>query len=461
MQPTAQGILEAIRRHLESGEFAPLATYLNALHPADIAEVIGRLEGDDQQQVLELLDVHERAEVLEYAHEAVRAEIVSDLDDQRVSEIAEEMPPEEAADLLNEMSEERAEAVLELMADDEAQEVEDLLQYPPETAGGLMAPALARVRDDQSVGELLDQIRSADELGEEDIYYIYVVDGAGRALGTVALWDLLRAARETPVRELMEAVQTIPADMDQEEVAALFGKYDLPAAPVVDASGRLLGRITHDDVQDVLEDEVTEDISKFAGTDDEELASHSSIATARLRLPWLLICLAGTFVSGSVIHSYGGTLRAHLILMIFVPAVMATAGNSGLQTATMTIRSLATGYVERVGAWALILKQVKATVLVAVACGAVGGLVAGAWSHASPEHVIAGNAALLGAVIGGSMFAAICVSATLGVLVPMAFRKIGIDPAVASGPLITTCSDIFSLLVYLGVATAFLARFGA
>jgi len=461
MQPSAQQILDAIRHHLESRQSAALASYLTALHPADIADVIGRFEADEQQQVLDLLDVHERAEVIEYTHEVVRTEIVSDLDDQRVSEIAEEMPPEEAADLLSEMPEERAEHVLELMADEEAQEVEDLLQYPPETAGGRMAPALARVRDDQSVGELLDQIRSSDDLGEEDIYYIYVVDGADRALGTVALWDLLRADRQAPVRELMETVQTIPADMDQEEVAALFGKYDLPAAPVVDASGRLLGRITHDDIQDVLQEEVDEDISKFAGTDDEELTSQSSITTARLRLPWLLICLAGTFVSGSVIHSYGGTLKAHLILMIFVPAVMATAGNSGLQTATMTIRSLATGYVERVGAWALVLKQLKATLLVALACGIAGGLAAGVWSHVSPEHVVAGGSLLLGAIIGGSMFAAICLSATLGVLVPMLFRKIGIDPAVASGPLITTSSDIFSLLVYLGVATALLVRLGA
>jgi len=455
MQPTAQDILERIDRSLESGDLVELRTFLSSLHPADIAEVLGRLEPGERQQVLDLLEVHDEAEVLEHTDDAVRSEIVSSMPDAEVSEIVEEMPPEEAADLLSEMPEERAEHVLELMADEEAEEVEDLLQYPPESAAGIMAPVLASVRDDKTVAGLLGQIRSDEELLEEDIYYIYVVDAQERVQGIVELWDLLRASPDAPVREIMETVRTIPADTDQEEVAALFAKYDMVSAPVVDDRGRLLGRVVFDDVHDVIEEEQSEDISKFAGTDDEELASMSSVNTARLRLPWLLICLAGTFVSGSVIHSFGGTLQAHFILMIFVPAVMATAGNSGLQTATMTIRSMATGQVDRVGAAAMILKQIKASVLVALACGVAGGVAATVWSHLSPASSTHGPAPL-GAIIGGAMFAAICLSATLGVLVPMAFRRIGIDPAVASGPLITTSSDIFSLVVYLGVSTALL-----
>jgi len=455
MQPTAQDILGRIDRSLESGDLAELRTFLTALHPADIAEVLGRLEPDERQQVLDLLEVHDEAEVLEHTDDAVRSEIVSSMADAEVSEIVEEMPPEEAADLLSEMPEDRAEHVLELMADEEAGEVEDLLQYPPESAGGIMAPVLASVRDDQTVAELLAQIRSDEELVEEDIYYIYVVDAQERVQGIVELWDLLRASPDAPVREIMETVRTISADTDQEEVAALFAKYDMVSAPVVDGRGRLLGRVVFDDIHDVIREEQSEDISKFAGTDDEELASMSSVNTARLRLPWLLICLAGTFVSGSVIHSFGGTLQAHFILMIFVPAVMATAGNSGLQTATMTIRSMATGQVDRVGAAAMILKQIKASVLVALACGVAGGVVATVWCHVSPGSSTRAPASL-GTIIGGAMFAAICLSATLGVLVPMAFRRIGIDPAVASGPLITTSSDIFSLAVYLGVSTALL-----
>jgi len=458
MQSGAQDTLEAIRRHVDAGDVGALTGYLRTLHPADIAEVIGRLEPDERLRVLGLLDRRDKAEVIESVEEAVRAEIISSLDDQEVSGILEEMDPEAAADLLAQMPEERVEQVLELMAPPEAEEVEELLQYPPETAGGLMAPMLVRARDDVSVGQLLEQLRSGDEMKEDDVYNIYVVDASDRLLGVVSLWDLLRAAPGTAVRKLMEKVEPIPADMDQEKVASIFEKYDVASAPVVDRDGRLLGRITFDDVQDVVIEEMTEDMSKFAGTDDEELASLSSVRTARLRLPWLLICLAGTFVSGSVIHHYGGTLKTHLILMIFIPAVMATAGNSGLQTATMTIRGLATGYVERVGQGALLLKQLKATAIVAAACALLAGVVAGVWSVFSPQHFQSGDAALLGVIIGGSMFAAICLSATLGVLVPMTFRRIGIDPAVASGPLITTTSDIFSLLVYLGVATTLLVK---
>lgn len=458
MQSDAQIILETIERHLDARDVSALAGYLNSLHTADIAEVIGRLETDEQQQVLHLLDRHDEAEVLEYADEAVRIEIVSALDDEEVSDIAEEMPPEEAADLLAELPEERAEHVLELMAPPEAHEVEGLLRYPPESAGGLMAPDLVRVRDGRSVADLLAQIREDTEMHEEEVYNIYVVDEGDRVRGTVSVWDLLRAGPETPVRDLMEGVHTIPADMDQEEVAAVFRKYDLASVPVVDRGGRLLGRITFDDVQDVVEEEMTEDMSKFAGTDDDELAGSSPLKTARLRLPWLLICLAGTFVSGSVIHSYGATLQEMILLMVFVPAITATAGNSGLQTATMTIRALATGYIERVGARTEILRQLKATLIVALVCGLVAALVASVWSHLTPGTVASSHSWLLGGIIGGSMFAAICLSATLGVLVPMLFRHIGIDPAVASGPLITTTSDIFSLLVYLGVASALLVN---
>ena len=458
MQPDAQIILQTIQRHLDARDAAALSAYLDTLHAADIAEVIGRLDADEQRHVLRQLDLADEADVIEYADESVRVELMSDLDDQEVSDIAEEMPPEEAADLLAELPEDRAEHVLELMADDEAGEIEDLLQYPPESAGGLMAPVLVRVNESRTVAELLAEIRESPEAHEEDIFNVYVVAEADRLLGTVSVWRLLRARPDQRVSELIERVHAIPADMDQEKVASLFRKYDLASAPVVDKAGKLLGRIVFDDVHDVVEDEMTEDMSKFAGTDDEELAGSSALKTARLRLPWLLVCLAGTFVSGSVIHSYGATLQANLLLMVFVPAVMATAGNSGLQTATMTIRSLATGYMARVGARAEVLRQLKASLFVALACGVAGGAVASGWGHVSPGASAGAPPWLLGTVIGGSMFAAICVSTTMGLLVPLTFRRIGIDPAVASGPLITTVSDIFGLVVYLGVATVFLVH---
>ncbi|MFC1806208.1 magnesium transporter [Planctomycetota bacterium] len=460
MQPDAQEILARIHRGLGSGDLAALDAFLNELHPADIAEVMGRLDPEEQQQVLGLLETHEEAEVLEYADEEVRSEIVSSMPDQEVSDIVEEMPPEEAADLLSEMPEERAEHVLELMADEEAEEVEDLLRYPPESAGGIMAPVVATVRDDQTVSGLLGEIRSNDELEEEDIYSIYVVDAESRVQGIVELWDLLRASPDTPVRELMETVQTIRADTDQEKVAALFGKYDMVSGPVVDGAGRLLGRIVFDDVQDVVRDEQSEDMSKLAGTHEDELASSSAVQTARLRLPWLIICLVGTLLSGIVLHHHEATLREFLILMFFVPAVMATAGNSGLQTATMTVRSMATGHADRMGPTALILKQIKVAMMVGLVCGLLAGVAGAVWSHFSPaEHLGTSGAVLLGLIIGGSMCAAICVSCTMGVSVPFTFRKMGIDPAVASGPLIMTVTDIFSLIVYLGVARTLLGKF--
>jgi magnesium transporter len=457
VQPSTQQIQDRVRALLEGGDEPALGTYLNGLHPADIAELMGRLEPDEQQSVLRTLDRHAGAEVIEHAAEDVRTELLEDLDDKEVSAIVEEMHAEEAADILGELPEERAEHVLELMADSEAEEVEGLLRYPPDTAGGIMAPVLARVRDDVKVAQVLAMIQSDDELQEEEIYKIYVVDSDKRVIGSVPLWTLLRARPGAPVRDVIEDIQTIPADMDQEQVARVFAKYDLEAAPVVDRSGRLLGRITFDDIHDVLEEEQSEDISRFAGTDDDELTSSSALTTARLRLPWLIVCLVGTLFAGLVIHHYDQTLTTHFILMMFIPAVMATAGNSGLQTATMTVRSMATGHADRVGATALINKQIRTAVVIALVCGIVAGCAAAVWGHFSPrDHLGTGDAALLGLIIGGSMFAAICVSCTMGVAVPFAFRNMGIDPAVASGPLIMTCTDIFSLMVYLGVAKALL-----
>jgi len=461
MQPSPNEIQDRVRALLEGGDRAVLAAYLEGLHPADIAELLGRIDPDEKVVVLRYLDRHTRAEVMEDAEDDVRAGLLDDLDDHEVSEIVEDMHAEEAADLLGDLSEERAEHVLELMADDEAEEVEDLLQYPPDSAGGIMAPVLARVRDDVKVAQVIAMIQTDDELHEEEIYKIFVVDADDRVIGSVPLWDLLRARPGAPVREIVKDIEdfkTIPADMDQEKVAQVFAKYDLEAAPVVDKAGRLLGRITFDDVHDVLLEEQSEDISRFAGTDDDELSSSSALRTARLRLPWLLICLGGALIGGVVIHQHDSTLTSHFVLMMFVPAVMATAGNSGLQTATMTVRSIATGQADRVGAKALVHKQIRAALFVAVACGLLAGLAAIAWAEwVSPkEHIGATDAALLGLIIGGSLAAAICVSCTMGVSVPLAFRKMGIDPAVASGPLITTCTDIFSLVVYLGVAAALL-----
>ncbi|MFW6162675.1 MAG: magnesium transporter, partial [Planctomycetota bacterium] len=246
---------------------------------------------------------------------------------------------------------------------------------------------------------------------------------------------------------------------DQEEVAALFAKYDMVSAPVVDAQNRLLGRVVFDDVHDVVEIEQSEDLSLLAGTHEDELASSSAFRTARLRLPWLVICLGGTLLSGSVLHYHSDTLKQFLILMFFVPAVMATAGNSGLQTATMTVRSMALGHADRTGPAALVLKQLRVAAMVGLACGLLAGLAGSVWSHLTPaDQTGAGGAVLLGTIIGGSMCAAICVSCTMGVLVPLTFRRIGIDPAVASGPLITTSSDIFGLIVYLGVARSLLVQ---
>ncbi len=231
--------------------------------------------------------------MLEEANDATRLDIIEDLGADELFDIIVTMPPDEAVDLLGDMSIEKAEEVLELIPEEESKQLEELLQYPPDSAGGIMTPALVKVRDDLTVEYALEHLRRTVE--PDSIFYIYVVDSAGKLLGTVSTRGLITIDLRAYTRDLLEdKLITVPVEIDQEEVARMFQKHNLFAMPVVDSSGVLLGRITADDVMEVMEEEATEDVFKLAGTDDAELKSESAFKIARIRLVWLLICLGGT-----------------------------------------------------------------------------------------------------------------------------------------------------------------------
>lgn len=436
-------LVDRIESLIAEGRQEELRPILDAAHPADVADAIERLDDDERQVAFELLAHEQAGDVLVETDEATRSEIVEDMEVQDLSKVVQTLPPDEAADIVGELPDEQSEELLDQLPDEAAEPIEDILKYDEESAGGIMTPVLIRVRDNMTVREAIQAIQQGHIEGEDEIFYVYAVDAEDRLVGVVRIRRLLLSPPETPISEILQSdVASVPVDADQEDIAELFEKYDHLAIPVVDHAGKLVGRITIDDVVDVIEEEVTEDVYKMAGTDDAELATHSVFKIARIRTPWLFGCLGGTLASGAILRAYEMTLEQTMGLVAFVPAIMATGGNSGIQTSTVTVRSLATGDLDPGRVLEAFLREVRVALVLALLCGLASGLVAHLWVG---ERNI-------GLVVGAAMFLGISIAATFGALLPLGFRKVGIDPAVACGPLITTTNDIISLFIYLTLA---------
>ena len=448
LEDRAQELWKLITRYADADRPADLGPILASERPEDIAEALRHLEEETGQRIFSLLEEESEGAVLEYLDEvdpAFRQELLEGLDSRELTEIVETMPLDDAADVLGDLSEDQARQVLDMMEEEEAEEVQELLRYPEDTAGGIMTPTLISVSTNMAVAETIEYLRT--KAGTDEVFYVYVVDSEGHLFGTVSLRNLVTARPDTKIQAIADPD---PISMnvlaDQEEIAGIFRRYDLFAVPVVDDMGKLLGRITIDDVMHVIEEEATEDVYKMAGTDDEELESRSSFRIALIRLPWLLSCLIGSFLSGAVIYTFQMTLDKAIALAAFIPAITATGGNAGLQTSTVTVRGLATGHLDPSHLTGELLKEIRTALIIGITCGGLTGGVARFWTG---EPVI-------GLCIGVAMFLAISVAASLGILIPLTFRKIGIDPAISSGPFITTSNDITGLLIYLSLATLLL-----
>jgi len=341
----------------------------------------------------------------------------------------------------------------------QSQQIRPLLEYGEDTAGGIMTPVVVKVRDSATVDEAIHQLRNA--AADEDFYAVYVVDDRERLVGLVPLRRLVVSPPDTPIRKIMQPdVISVRADEDQEEVVNLFRKYDLAAVPVVDGDGRLLGRVTVDDVIDALVEEADEDLFAMAGTEPEELDSTSVLRAARIRGTWLLFCLLGTVVSATIITVYQRRAgdAEHMLLLAFVPMIAAMAGNTGIQTSTVVVRGLAMGDLAGRSLPLAVARELRVGLLVALGCAFVGGLIAIIFAsisigHASgqPTHPL-----IVGVIVSLAMFWAVTAATVLGLTLPFVFRRIGVDPAIASGPFVTTGNDAISVAIYLSLAHALL-----
>jgi magnesium transporter len=418
------------------------------LNPGDLSEVLRPMSVEDTSRILRVLPPDPLAEVLSEIDNRSLSALFTLLDIDEIADIIEEMPSDDAADVIGELDTVQAAEVLAAMEEEERQEVADLLRYAPETAGGLMGKEFAACTAEQSAGEAVAVLRELDEDDLEETHFVYVLDGHGLLVGRLPLFRLLITAPATPVREVMENDPLyVEVDLDQEEVAGFFRMHDLISLPVVDSNLKMVGRITADDVLDVMEEEATEDISLLAGVSPEEFGEHSSFRVARSRLPWLLGALLGQLGAVMVMSHYEQSIESMVALTFYIPMIMATAGNIGIQTSSVVVRGLATGEVDFYHLGRHLLRELGTAVMTGVAVAAFIYLI---------SLVISGNPGLSG-VLSLAMLLVVLFAAMAGSGIPLLLHRVGVDPAVATGPFITTANDIVSMVIYLGLATLLLS----
>ena len=446
--PTEE-LLGELNALLAEGEEGALEIFLRLARPEDIAEVLDLLEPSHRQRILNVLDHTAAGVVLSDVTPSIRAELVEDLDLERIARIAEAMPPDEAADLIGELEEEDSERVLHHISNEDEQVLRELLEYDEDTAGGIMNPEVVALDATATVDDAIQVLRTGDP--DTVTAAVYVVDERERLLGVVRLRQLVTSRPGSRLGDLMETdVISVRVEADQEEAADLVDKYDFMALPVVDADGRLLGAVTVDDVLDVIAEEATEDIYKMAGSSAEEEESESILHVARYRLPWLLICLAGTQLSTLVQVVAAREVDLYDQVSVFTAAIMAMAGNTSLQSSTTTVRRLALDTLPRSRFLRHVLRELTVALLMGAVCG---GLAAGL-------ALLFGHNPLIGLALGVAMTFGMSAASLLGSAMPIVLDLLGIDPAVASGPLVSTVNDSLALTVYFTTATAILLLVG-
>jgi len=452
-------LLQQIEHLLETENMLALRKLLSDQRSSDIAEIIELVDNKERRAIFDVMDKPISAEVLEKVDEATRAELFELLEDEELTSLVSELDPDDAADILSELSEEERAELLQNISPSESAEIKELMSYSEDSAGGIMDPIVISVSEDATVGEAVSKIRAAEI--DEDFFSVYVVNNTGRFLGDVRLRFLLTRPEITKIGNLIDPDTIyVNDDTDQEEVRNIFSKNDLIVVPVLDANHKLVGRITADRVIEVAEEEAAEDLYTMAGTDPDELDNVSIFHAARVRMTWLLPCLIGTLITALVlmcfhnIFDFENILFVYTAAIFFVPMIAAISGNAGLQTSTIVVSGLATGHLAALKLSQVFSRETRIALLVALSCAFIGGTICAVFiiiskNHADTERAL--STLRLVFAFGTAMFSAIMVATTLGLFLPFLFRRIGIDPAISSGPLVTTANDSISVTIYMSL----------
>ena len=440
--------LDELQRLLGAGDVEVLLRWVEDVHASDLADVVEHLEDEDARlRLLELLPAELASEALaEMEEDEQAAELLARMEPERIAELVEELSDDDAADLIGELEPAEQDRVLDAVEDAEELQIRELLEYPEESAGGIMTRELVSVRFDGTAGEAIEQLREAAD--RVDFYTIFVVDPDRRLRGVVNLKALALAP---PGRLLSEMIEdppaVVPVDMDQEEVGRLLSRYNLASIGVVDAGGRLVGRITFDDVIDIVEAETTEDILRFAAVSEEEQLRGSMWGAVRSRLPWLTVNFVTLSMAAIVVWLYRETIEQAAVLAAIMPVIAGLGGNAGTQALAVTIRRIALADETLSERWSAVSKELKVGVVNGFALGVMVAVVSVLLPDGSP---------VLGAVVMVSMWGNLIVASTLGAFCPIVLERLGADPAVASSVFVTTFTDLFGFLLLLGLASAYL-----
>jgi magnesium transporter len=444
-------VLETVLIQAELGQDEMVRAGIASLHPADVAELLDAIEEPElKQKIFNFLSPDIASEVLSLVSPLTQTELTEELSHAALGDLVERLDSDDAADLLSALPEEQVRAVLEQVPEELSAEMEQLLRYPPDSAGGIMQTEHVEVASGTRVDHAIEIIRRhIDEV--PDIHTVFVVDDGRHLIGVLPLRKLILARPDDSVEQVMDhRVISARVDLDQEQVAQLFQRYDLLSLPVVDHQGTLLGRITIDDVVDVLEEEATEDIYKLGGLGGEDAVFDSPWRSIRRRLPWLALNLLTTTLGATVIAFFEGTIQTVAIAAAFMTMVAAQGGNAGIQTLTVIVRGLALGEVGLGHVKRVLFKEVLVALGNGLVLASAAGIVAYLWKGES----------LIGIVLSLALVANLTIAAFVGTMIPFTMRWLEIDPAVASSVFVTACTDIFGYLTFLGFLALFLRMFG-
>ena len=436
-------LIQELEQLIQSKNDQQLEVLLNDMHHADIAEILDELDFNEATYIFKVLDSEKTAEILLELEDDLRENILSRLSAKEIAEELDELETNDAADIIAELSKDlKAEVISELQDVEHAKDIVDLLRYDEDTAGGIMHKELVKVNENWNVLTCVKEMRiQAENISR--VHSIYVVDDEDRLKGRLSLKDLLTTSSRTPINDVyIRKLNSVKVDTEDVEVARIMQKYDLEAIPVVDEMGRLVGRITIDDIVDVIKDEADEDYQLAAGISQDVEADDSIFEHTKARLPWLVLALLGGFISVKVLGLFEGAMLEHGNLFFFTPLIAAMAGNVGVQSSAIIVQGLANNTLSG-SLFNRLVKEVSLSLLNGVILATILFL---------GSHFLLNVELIIGVIVTIALMSVIIIASLIGTFVPLLLDKFGIDPALATGPFITTSKDICGILIYFSIA---------
>ena len=451
--PNIENTIDRIQELIESEATQQLRDELNSYHSADLADIFQQLKPEERLKCITNVDEEKAADVIEYLPPQLQVEILGDIDNELASRLISKLPHDEAADVLGDMEDDESRAYLEQLPKKFSSEVRELLTYNEDTAGGIMTPLVLTVYDNMTVKEALETIRIKAEKENMELYYVYVVDKNNHLVGVVSLRNLLTTPVDLNISDIMSKdIVKVHVDDYQGHIADIFMKYQFNALPVVDLYNHLKGIVTWDDVQDIVEEETTDEILTSSGIvtdlgdEDEDILTGSLAHSIKARIPWLFITLIGEFVAVTITNRYDHSFKALPIIAAFMPLLAGLGGNIGTQSITLMVRGMSTGQITLSSGWHHIMRETITGLSIGVIFGILVTLVTWGWQ----------NNIELGLIVGIAMSLNMTIATMIGTCTPLILKKINIDPAVASGPVIATTIDVIGLALYLTLVTWYL-----